>query len=561
MNVPIPPDQNASPPGVPPGRWQKVAGLFLLLAVLTGSPWLLLRTSPALDPGREPSAPAPALDIATTTRRLDAEFAAAWTRAGLAPAAPAPMLTLARRLSLGLTGTVPSLEEIRALEKTPAAAALPWWLEHLLRDRRHSDYLAERLARVCVGVEGGPFLIYRRHRMVDWLSDQLYLNRPYDQLVRQLIDARGIWTTQPEVNFITVTVDQNDQGKGPDPQKLARRVARGFLGMRLDCAQCHDDFLNDRWKQKDFHELAAFFGPARLSLTGVRDDPQRDYQVRYHRSKEARRIHPSVPYEPGLLPAGGSPRSRLAAWVTHPQNRAFARTTVNRVWALLFGRPLVEPIDDLPLAGPYPPGLELLADDFVAHGCDLRRLMRVIVASRVFQLESGAGVMDPGRREAGDKLFAAFPITRLRPEQVAGGILQSSTFRTLDASSHVLVRIARFLQQNEFIKRYGDAGEEEFNASSGTIAQRLLFMNGQLVNEHTSEQSMLKASARIAALAPEDRVAVETAYLCALTRRPTVAELRHFTGQLSGQRGSARQRVMSDLCWSLLNATEFSCNH
>ena len=196
-----------------------------------------------------------------TVQVVDNQFEANWARAGLEPMQPAAELTLVRRLSLGLTGTIPSLEEIRELEKQPEGTRVQWWLSHLFEDRRTSDHLAERFARATVGVENGPFLIYRRRRFVSWLSDEIHVNRPYDRIVRSLITAKGLWTNNPEVNFVTVTIDQNEN-KGPDEAKLAARVTRAFLGVRIDCVQCHDDYLGDDWLQKDFHQLASFFGEA-----------------------------------------------------------------------------------------------------------------------------------------------------------------------------------------------------------------------------------------------------------------------------------------------------------
>jgi hypothetical protein len=283
--------------------------------------------------------------------------------------------------------------------------------------------------------------------------------------------------------------------------------------------------------------------------------------VRYHGKEEKETVKAAVPFQPELLPAEGPLRERLAKWVTHPQNRAFARTTVNRVWALLYNRPLVEPVDDLPLEGPYPPGMEILADDLVAHNNDLQRLTRLIAASRVFQLDSA---MHDGERHVTNEqetLFAAFPMSRLRPEQVAGSVIQGSSLRTIDAQAHVVFRIARFLQQGEFVKRYGDIGEDEFNQRSGTIPQQLLLMNGELVDKHSQEDLLFNASTRIAVLAPNDVSAVETAYLCALTRRPTAPEQQYFTGMLKGTKGKERNRIMEDLFWTLLNTTEFSWNH
>ena len=500
-------------------------------------------------------------DFLHAVARVDQAFAASWESLGLEPVSRAGDLTLARRLSLALTGTIPSLEEVRALEARPEDQRVQWWLTRLFEDRRFGDYLAERFARMAVGVENGPFIIYRRHRLVSWFSDQLMANRPYDKLVRELISAEGVWTSKPPVNFLTVTVDQNNEAEGPDQIKLAGRVSKAFLGVRLDCVECHDDFMGDQWKQTDFHQLAAFFAQSEMSMTGVRDNPERTHDYRYLGKGEAEPVPARVPFNEELLPAEGRLRERLAAWVTHPDNRAFARTLVNRVWALLFNQPLHEPVDSIPLEGPFPPGLEVLADDLIAHRFDLQRLIRVMVASQAFQLDSRSDDAEHPVTTEQAQAFAAFPITRLRPEQVAGSVVQSANLKTIDANSHVLVRIVRFFQQNDFIKRYGDAGEDEFGVTGGTIPQRLVLMNGELVHERTKEDLVMNAATRIGVVAPDDATAVETAYLTVLTRRPTPDEREHFVKRLKNGADVKRAELMEDLFWTLINSTEFSWNH
>ncbi len=536
--------------------------LLLLIAALavTG-----LAVGRWLRPAPFPEPPAAGLKLAgqpdfqATVARVDAEFAEAWQRLGLTPAARADDLTLLRRLSLALTGTVPSVEEIRAAEARPSGDRIQWWLSHLFANARSTDYLAERFARIVVGVEDGPFIVYRRHRLASWLREQIRANRPYDAVVKDLLTATGIWTSQPAVNFVTATVDQNNDDEGPDEVKLAARVSRAFLGVRFDCVQCHHDKFGDRWKQQDFHQLAAFFAGTGMSLTGVRDDPAKAYEFRYLGRADAETVPPKVPFHAELLPADGPLRERLATWVTHPDNRPFARTLVNRAWALLFNRPLVKPIDSLPLDDPFPPGLETLADDLIAHGFDLQRLLRLIAATRVFQLDSRGKPASPPASGA-ESAWAVFPLTRLRPEQVAGSILQASNLRTIDADSHVVARVIRHFQQKDFVTRFGDLGRDEFDEFSGTIPQRLILMNGQLVHERTKEDLVFNAATRIGTVTKNHRTAVETAYLAVLTRRPSPEELRHFTERLRSGTGKRAER-MADLYWTLLNSTEFSWNH
>jgi hypothetical protein len=457
-------------------------------------------------------------------------------------------------LSLGLTGTIPSLQEIRQFEARDGDR-LQWWLDGLLRDGRFHDYLAERLARAYVGTEDGPFIIYRRRRFVSWLSDQVRDNRPYNQVVHDMIASDGVWTGEPAVNFIVVTADQAKKNK-PDPERLAGRVARAFLGVRLDCAQCHNHPF-EKWKQQDFQGLAAFFGQTDTNLTGIHDDPKLYYEMENRKTGEHVKVEPSVPFHAELVPAEGGLRQRLAAWVTHPQNPYLARATVNRIWAVMCGRALVEPLDDLSTAGELPRYLTLLADDFVAHDYDLRRLVRLIAAAEAFRHDSRA---DHELTTAHDRLWAAFPGTPLRPEQMAGAVVQAASVQTIDRDSAVFARLGKLIGVNDFVKAYGDTGEDEFRDRSCTITQTLLVMNGNLVKDRT-KNDFINASARIGWQAPDDRAAVETAYLAVYTRRPSEREWGHFEEKLHGTRGDERGQRLEDMFWAFVNSTEFKWNH
>ncbi|HKB04937.1 MAG TPA: DUF1549 domain-containing protein [Gemmataceae bacterium] len=484
---------------------------------------------------------------------VDATFRQQWLSEGLKPANPAPDLLQARRLALGLMGTVPSLEEIRQLEALPADQRVPWYLDRILADSRFADYFGERLARAYVGTEDGPFIFYRRRRFVTWLSEQVAVNRPYDQIVRELIAGDGLWTDHPATNFVSVTV-QNDKQNQPDPVRLAGRVTRAFLGMRLDCAQCHNHPFTE-WKQADFQGLAAFFGQTHVGFRGIQDG-NGEFKAEDRYSKAEKVIDPMVPFLRELLPDRGERRDRLAAWVTHPKNPYFARAAVNRVWALMTGRPLVEPVDNLEPGAQFPPALQILADDFAAHGFDLRRLIRLIASTAVSRLDSAA---EHEIGESEERAWAVFPLTRLRPEQVAGSVLQSASVSTLDSRTHILFRLAKLGQQNEFVQRYGDTGEDEFTGRGGTIPQRLLLMNGKVVREKVGQNPM-NASTRIAWVASTDAKAVEVAYLAVLSRRPTPEERAHFE-QFLADKSEGRPQKLEDLYWALVNSTEFSWNH
>jgi hypothetical protein len=182
----------------------------------------------------------------------------------------------------------------------------------------------------------------------------------------------------------------------------------------------------------------------------------------------------------------------------------------------------------------------------------------MIAATDAFQRDSRAPHEITREHE---KHWAVFPLIRLRPEQVSGSILQAASLKTIDADSPILVQLTRYDQQRQFIERYGDIGEDEFEDRSGTIPQRLLLMNGDMVLDRTKDDFMNNAATRIAALAPDNKTAVEIAYLVTLSRRPTADESQHFQARLGDTKGVYRNQALEDLFWTLLNTTEFSWNH
>lgn len=485
-----------------------------------------------------------------TIRNVNASIRDGWT--DLQPAPPAEDLVIARRIALALTGRIPSVQDIRLFEARKDPHRLDWWVDTLLSDRRSADYLAERWARAFVGNEDGPFLIFRRRKFVAWLSEQFQQNRPFDEIVRELIASQGLWTDKPATNFLTVTAMQEKKNQ-PNPERLAGRVARAVLGVRIDCAQCHNHPF-EKWKQGDFQGLAAFFGQTYQGFSGIYD-ADREYTLEDRKTGAIDTIAPVVPFQAELLPADGTRREKLAAWATHPDNRYFPRSTVNRFWALMYGRPLADPVDNID--DKAHDALEILARDFAAHGFDVRRLIRLIASTESFRLDSAA---DHDITDLHESRWAAFPLTRLRPEQMAGSVLQSSSLSTLDSDSPLLIKFITAVSQNDFVKRYGDTGEDEFTGRGGTIPQRLLLMNGELVYEKTKD-GLFTAATRIGQQASTDKSAVEAAYLATLTRRPTDAEAAHFEARLQGTKGDERSRRMEDLFWALINSTEFAWNH
>ncbi len=505
-----------------------------------------------------------AADLADAVKEVDQAWKQSLGAQGLECAVPADWMTICRRMSLALVGNGMSLEEIRQLEKLPASERESTHLDNLLRDARYHDYWGERWTRFLVGTDTGQFILFRRRRFRVWLSDVLAENLPYDQMVQKLITAEGLWTNNPEVNFLTATFDSND-GQA-DPVRLAARTSRCFLGLRIDCLQCHNDFLGNvslgdadssrEGLQSDFHQLAAFYTSAKTSgLQGVKTGDV-EYKYKYLDAEAEVDVDPKVPFLPELLPAEGDPRQRLATWVTHPDNRQAARAAVSHVWALMYGRPATEAVDNLPLDETTTPVMEALADDFVANGFDLRRLIRLIAMSAPFRIDSrGDFEITPEHEQHG----AVFPLVRLRPEQVAGSVVQSARIKAIDRDSSFFIQLQKFGGMNDFVNRYGDMGEDEFSTDSVTITQRLVMLNGKMLREVTNSNPFFNAAGHIGMFAADDEQAVQTVFLSVLNRYPNEEEKQHFVQRLAA--AEQHSEAIEDLFWVLLNSTEFAWNH
>lgn len=501
----------------------------------------------------EVSVSAEAGDVA----RIDRFFADGWAGAGIDPAGPTDELAVLRRFWLAVAGTIPSLEEIRRFEADPAADRLDRAMAALLADRRAADGIARRLAPALVGEDGGQFIVFRRDRFTAWLAESIHSGRPWDGIVREMVASRGLWTDAPAVNFVT----QAAADGVIDADALAGRVARVFLGQRIDCAQCHDHPFAP-WKQAEFEGLAACFSQARLSAVGVEDDPRKVHRIESTNvaamAGGPRNVPPRVPFGAEWFGAGGTHRENLAEWIVHRENRRFDRATVNRAWGILFGRAWHDPVDDLPDPG-ADELLDLLAEDFLAHGRDLRRLFRVIAASRPFRAASTHPLLAPGGDpDRVDTAWAAFPVTRLLPEQVIGALSASTSLRTIDRDSHLLTRAIRFFREIDFVREYGAVQDGRGRTQPATIPQALLQMNGRLTREMV-EANILTANGRIAGMARDDRERLEVLFLTILTRRPTTEERAALEPLLAAS--PAKGRGLEDVAWALVNSPEFSWNH
>lgn len=504
-----------------------------------------------------------------------------WSDEGLEPAEMADDLTVYRRLSLALHGTIPSLEEVTAFKADTSTDRVERWLLRMLDDPRFPTYFADRIERVLTGVDDGQFIIFRRDRLQDWLNDQLTMDRPWQEISSDLIAADGLWTSQAASNFITAAFID---GEGLDENELAGRTVRAFLGQRIDCAQCHDHPF-DNWQQRDFEGLAAFYGQARVTPGGVIDRRMEKgeptvYKVVDPGQEEGRVVEPRVPFHEEWSNVEGSRRQQLSAWIVHPENRRFERAISNRIWGLMFGRAWFDPVDDLGHPDDNSDDLlDVLGREFRRHNGSLKFLIRMIALSDAFRMRSDVSWADEDLYSQMSREWAVFPLVRLRPEQMIGSMYQAGRIRTTDQKSHLFVRFGKLTNESNFLKEYGDAADDELLQQSGTIPQALLRMNGKFTRGLT-ETGPFSAAGQIMWFSGDDETIVQNCFLACLTRMPNAEERDFFVQQLRGIEQSnenpeqnpedsddtpdeaklGRQQIVRDLYWALFNSPDFSWN-
>lgn len=476
--------------------------------------------------------------IAARVAEINAIFAADWHARNVVPAEPTTDAEFLRRVTLDLTGVIPDIGETRAFLANQQADKRARWIEQLLKRPRHAAHLANQWRDVLLPrtVPESAAAGFER-----WLQSRFAANVPYDSLARDILLAHGRLGVSPPTMYYAAL-----QSK---PSELASSTTRVFLGIQIRCAECHDHPFTD-WKQNDFWGLAAFFARVNGPGNGVELGDVPTGEVQHPKTKET--VAPVL--LGGSVPMSDeSPRRVVFAdWVTAPDNPYFARAAVNRAWSVLFGRGLVQPVDDFGAHNPptHPAVLELLAQDFQEHGCDLRRTLRIVAGTRAYQLSSVA----VGGQEAPLEAYTAMPVRSLTPKQVYDCLIQAAGRREpLDSSdAEVAAERTTFLAQVDVPVRQAT----EFQ---GGIPQTLVLLNGPIVSRLTDPSRGDRIAALLDSpfLTPGSRV--DTLYLAALTRMPDEAER---AAALDWMRESHDPgQALGDLLWALLNSGEFILNH
>jgi WD40 repeat protein len=491
----------------------------------------------------------------------------AWTRLqelGLYPSAPCTDAEFLRRVSLDITGTLPTPGEVKTFladcgrDPQASRAAL---VERLLQRPEFAEYWANQWADLLrpnpdrVGVKSVLLLD-------EWLRASFRSGRPLDQFVRDILLAEG--STHREGPAV-IYRDRRE------PSELTTLFSQLFLGVRLECAKCHHH-PNERWSQDDFYQLAAYFGPVRSRGAGL-SPPISAGTENFYFAPGGTVKHPvtqavlspraldaptGTPVDPAV-----DPRRALADWLTATNNAFFAQAAVNRVWAGFFGRGLVDPVDDFRVSNPCvnPPLLEALAADFAAHGYDLRQLIRTVTASALYQLGG-----EPNATNLGDtKNFSRAYRRRLRAEVLLDAITDLTgvpeKFNGLPPGSRA-VQAWTYKTESQFLDAFSRP-----NPSSDppcerdrqmSVVQSLHLMNSKALQAKLADPAGRARQLAGGTLEPAD--IVRELYLATLSRLPDPTELATATATFRLP-DATRQTATEDVLWALLNSAEFVFNH
>jgi hypothetical protein len=381
-----------------------------------------------------------------------------------------------------------------------------------------------------------------------WLGKQVKADAPYDRIVRGLL-------TDPEAaGFL-----QANENK---PENLAAAVSRLFLGVKLECAQCHDDRSGGNWKRGQFWEVAAFFAGLRAPdirsnaavVLAAREEsgPPRIKIGETDTWAEARFLDGSQPD----WKVAATPRAVLAGWLARPDNPWFARAAVNRTWRDLFGVGLIDPVDGLSVADSPPSHPELLdelAAQFAAHEFDMKYLLRAMTGSRAYQRTSRQ--TDPRQQDA--RLFARAAVRSLNAEQLFDSVLAATGYR-LRGNGSPRQLFGRDKPEAEFVAVFEGTPGGPLD-SQASMQQALAMMNGKFVEEATSpENSPILAAVSGGKSSRKASRQIEELFLAVLSRKPQPEERARLVKYV--EEGKPEQ-ALRDVLWTLLNSTEFVVNH
>ena len=503
--------------------------------------------------------PASRYAMLPTNNFIDVLARRQFQRLGLLPSELCTDAEFARRAKLDVLGLLPTPEEVEAFLADTGKDKRERYVEGLLGHPAYADFWANQWADLLrpnpdrVGVKS-VFLLDQ------WLRERFGANQRHDAFVREILTAEG---SNHRAGAAVIYRDRRE------PAELTTMFSQLFLGVRLECAKCHHH-PNEKWGQEDFYQLAAYFGPVKQKGAGLSPPISAGTETFYFGTGGEVK-HPVTgavmkprPPEGEAVRAGdeGDPRRALAEWLTSRGNPFFARAAVNRAWGHFFGRGLVHPVDDFRASNPCvnPELLDALAADFETGGYDWKRLIRVIVNSRLYQLST-----EPNETNVGDtRAFSRAYRRRLRAEVVADALADATgvpeSFAAMPPGGRA-VQAWSYKIESHLMDAFGRP-----NASSDCPCERdgslSVVQSLHLMNSRALQARISDGKGRVHALAEsgsDPAGIVSQLYLSTLSRRPTARELEMACAVFEAK-GATRKTAAEDVFWALVNSPEFLFN-
>ncbi len=503
--------------------------------------------------------------VPSSTKHLDRHIDAVLKQEGLEPSKQSNDAEFLRRIYLDMTGKIPTSEEVLDFINDGSSNKRSKKIDELVGSKESINYWTLLWVNWLIGRrdDGDD----RRIGLNGWVREALETNMPYNQFVKELVAADGELQDNPAGNYV-LRYERS-------PVFLTSHTSRLFLGLPMQCAECHDH-KTEAWLQEDFYGVAAFF-------TGIESEEKEEFQTidmngdpkmmqnflikntpKQERTIYVESMDESVPprYLDGTEYKGEliKKREALAEWMTAKTNPYFSKAIVNRIWKHFMGRAFVEPIDGFGEEYPAtnPALLAWLAEDFVIHGYDLQHLMRTILNSKTYQRSS-----ETNESNEDDEIYYSHAYMKpLSAEQFFYSMLQATGFERLQkrkdpdqVDSMKREHLRRFL----FLLDNGEM--EEIEAFNGTVPQALMMINGSLVNNSASYKERGSFINYVLDNWRDTVGRVQFIYLTVLSRKPTSKEQTFFQRYLERSLYRNKDLAYEDLYWVLLNSAEFSLNH
>jgi len=457
-----------------------------------------------------------------------------------------------RRVYLDITGHIPPADKAAAFLDSKDPEKRRKLIDELLATEDYGKHLAD-IWQALVLPKNSDNRRLSFQPMGAWFAERFNKNEPWNKIVHELLTSTG---AQEKNGAVTFFLANNSVDKMTD------EVCKVFLGVQLQCAQCHNHPFTD-WKQTEYWSMAAFF--MKVQSSNVNAAAKNGTSPEVSESDKPRRGKNALPESAKLVApkflgaeepkvGNGPVRPVLADWLTTAKNPYFSKAMVNRMWGQFFGRGIVNPIDDMH-EGNFPSHPELLAEmanQFGKNDFDLKYLVRAVCNSKTYQRSSKP---TKNNVDVALTLYSRMPVKVMSPEQLydsLGTVLGRPDNRGPAGRAAAGGRLANVTPRSVFVAFFGvdeNADPTEYQAG---IPQALNLMNSSRINQSIQGSALVRRGKS----APE---AIEQMYLSTLSRRPTAQELEKLSAYLK-KAGDTTQGY-GDVLWALLNTSEFTLNH